>query len=81
MSELEHYFGLARREAVYIGDAPAQNERVVVQPGVLGIYKQDFPDLERYVFDILRAEFHTALIVRRPEHLCELKQVLARPEP
>jgi hypothetical protein len=81
MSELEHYFGLAGREAVCIGDAPAQNERVVVQPEVLGIHKQHFPDLERCVFEILRGEFHSALIGRRPEHLCEIKQVLARPEP
>ena len=74
MSELEHYFGLARREAVCIGDAPAQNERVVVQPEVLGIHKQDFPDLERCVFEILRGEFHSALIGRRPEHLCEINR-------
>ena len=81
MSELEHDLRLARGKPVCIGNAPAQNERVVVQPEVFGIYEQHFPDLEWCVLELLRREFHSAFIGRRPEHLCEIKQAFSRPEP
>ena len=75
MSELEHYFGLAGREAVCIGDAPAQNERVVVQPGVLGIYKQDFPDFDGAPSKSFVENF-TPHLSAGAGGLCEIKEVL-----
>ena len=44
---LENDFRIAHREAVHIGDSTAKDERIVVEPEVGGIAKNDLPDTAR----------------------------------
>ena len=47
MTELEDDLRIADRKAVFVRNAAAQDECVVVQPEVLGIDEQHFTDLDR----------------------------------
>jgi len=56
---LENDFRVPRGEAVYVPDAPPQNERVVVEPEVGGVQEHHFPDpgLEDHALvDVVDAE-------------------------
>src|SRR3974377_287088 len=65
MPELENNLRLRRRETIGIRNASAQDERVVVQPEVLGIHEHNLPDLECCVLKILGGKINSALISRR----------------
>ncbi len=45
VTELEDDFGIADGKAIHVGDTPAQDERVVVEPEVGRVTEDDLPDL------------------------------------
>src|SRR6266536_2584149 len=45
VAELENDFRFARREAIFVRNAPSQDERMVVEPEVGGVQEEHFPDL------------------------------------
>jgi hypothetical protein len=66
MAELEHHLRVAYGEAVLIGDAPSQDERIVVEPEIRGVQEEHFPDLGLQ-HHALRREPDTKLL-GRPTH-------------
>jgi hypothetical protein len=47
VAELKNNLRVAREKTVFVGDAPAQDERVVVELVILRIYEEHFPDLRQ----------------------------------
>src|SRR3974390_3780201 len=78
MPELENNLRLRRRKTIGIRNASAQDERVVVQPEVLGIHEQNLPDFEWCVLKILGGKIKSALISRRLKHLTDSEEDMAR---
>src|SRR6516162_4964043 len=74
---LENDFRVARREAVYVPDAPPQDERVIVEPEIGGIQEHHLPDpgLEDHALvDVIDAELFRCL----PHQLAILQENFCR---
>ena len=80
MAELEDDFRFADGEAVLIGDAAAQNERVVVQAEVLGVGENDFTEIDRLGFEAGDTVLHAGLLSGLFKDLAEVEEALARAE-
>ena len=81
MAELENNLRVARKKAVLVRDAPAQDERVVVEFVVLSIHEKHFPDLRLQALEALGGKTNVGTL-RGPLHdLGEVVKALDRGKP
>src|SRR6266851_6682188 len=60
MAELEDDFRFSRREAVFVGHTPSQDERMVVEPEIGGVQEEHFANLglkDHTLIDEIDTEF------------------------
>ena len=76
--KLEDHLGFADGEAVFVGDAAAQDEGVVVEAEVFRVNEQHFADLDRLRSKAYSRELYAVLFCGLTHDLAEVEEALAR---
>src|SRR6266542_1975478 len=76
MPELEDDFRVTHGKAVFVQDAPAQDEGVVVEAEVRGVQENHFPDLGPLAFELTGGEIDVGLLRRVLHDLGEIEEPL-----
>ncbi|HEY7160265.1 MAG TPA: hypothetical protein VH815_03360 [Acidobacteriota bacterium] len=75
--EFKYDLRVTQRETIYISYTPAQNERIIIKPETIRIYKDYFPELNGSVCIVAHLKLNTVFRSWSLDYLCEVEHAIA----